>query len=191
VSTKFTRLENTAYLVGDGVNKPRGLLTYTTAATADSARAWSTFQHTLTGVNGAFGATTAAGDNLVDLMFSLKSDYRLQAQWMMSRLTLAAVRKLKDGDGNYLWQPNFAERTAGTLLGHGIVEAEDMPAIATGALSIAFGDYREAYTIVDREGIRVLRDPFTAKPYTHFYTTKRTGGAAINFDAVKFLKFSA
>jgi HK97 family phage major capsid protein len=192
VADKFARAENLAFVSGDGVEKPRGLLTYTTAATADATRAWGTFEHINTGHNGSFGTAPNGSDKLIDLVFSTKADFRGNASWMMSRKTVADVRKLKDGDGNYLWQPNFEARQGGLLLGYPIVEAEDMPSVTTtAALAIAFGDFAQAYTIVDRLGIRILRDPFTDKPFIRFYTTKRTGGAAINFEAVKFLRFSA
>lgn len=186
---KFARTENAAFLNGDGVGKPRGLLTYPTAVTADATRAWGTFQHVLTGTDAGFGATTNGTDKLIDLVYSVKAQYRQNANFMMSRATVAGVRKLKDGQGNYAWQPSVTALSGGLLLGFNIVEGEDMPAIAADSLSIAFGDFREAYQIVDRVGIRVLRDALTNKPYVGFYTTKRVGGDAIHFEAVKFLKF--
>lgn len=186
---KFARVENAAFLTGDGTGKPRGLLTYTTAATADATRAWGSFQHVNTGTSSGFGTAPNGSDKLIDLVFTLKAAYRNNAAWMMNRGTLAEVRKLKDGDGNYLWQPDFSQRQGGLLLGYNIAEAEDMPAVAANSLSIAFGDFRETYTIVDRVGIRVLRDPFTSKGFVKFYTTKRVGGGAISFEACKFLRF--
>jgi len=186
---KFIRTENAAFLTGDGALKPRGLLTYPTAATADATRAWGTFQHVLTGTDGTFGSTTNGTDKLIDLVYSVKAGYRANANFMMSRATIGAVRKIKDGQGNYAWQPSLSALSGGTILGFNVVEAEDMPAMAADSLSVAFGDFREAYQIVDRVGIRVLRDPLTNKPYVGFYTTKRVGGDAIHFEAVKFLKF--
>ena len=191
VADKFTRTENAAFVVGDGQLKPRGLFTYDTAATADASRAWGTFEHVNTGTSGGFGSAPAGTDKLIDVSFKLKAAYRNNASWMLSRATLADVRKLKDGDGNYIWQPDFQQRQGGTLLGYSVVEAEDVPPIGTNALAIAFGDFREAYTIVDRIGIRVLRDPYTDKGFVRFYTTKRTGGGALNFEAVKFLRFGS
>lgn len=108
---------------------------------------------------------------------------------MMNRKTLAEVRKLKDGDNNYLWQPNFEAKQGGLLLGYSVTEAEDMPDIEADSFSIAFGDFNAGYQIVDRMGVRILRDAFTAKPYVKFYTTKRVGGDVINFEAIKLLKF--
>lgn len=192
VADKFARAENLAFVNGDGIEKPRGLLTYNTAATADASRPWGTFEHINTGANGGWGTAPNGSDKLIDLVFAVKANFRNNAAWMMSRATVAGVRKLKDGDGTYLWQPNFEARQGGLLLGYPIVEAEDMPATTgTGALAVAFGDFAQAYTIVDRVGIRILRDPFTDKPFIRFYTTKRVGGAAINFEAVKFLRFAS
>jgi len=186
---KFVRTENAAFLTGNGVGKPRGLLDYTTAATADSARAWASFEHIATGTSGGFGSTTNGTDKIIDLVYAVKAAYRQGANFMMSRSTLAGVRKLKDGQGNYAWQPSVGVLSGGSLLGFNIVEAEDMPVIAANSLSIAFGNFAEAYQIVDRVGIRTLRDALTNKPYVGFYSTKRVGGAAIHFEAVKFLKF--
>lgn len=186
---KFARVENAAFLTGDGIGKPKGLLAYPTAATADATRPWGTFQHVLTGTDGGFGAAANGSDKLIDLVYSVKAPYRNGATFLMARSTVAAVRKLKDTQGAYLWQPSLNALSGGTLLGFGITEAEDMPVMAADSLSIGFGDFREAYQIVDRVGIRVLRDALTNKPYVGFYTTKRTGGGAISFEAVKFLKF--
>lgn len=189
VSDKFSRVENAAFLNGDGVLKPRGLLTYPTAVTADATRPWGTFQHVLTGTDGTFGTTTNGTDKLIDLVYSVKAGYRANASFMASRSTIAAIRKIKDGQGNYAWQPSLSALSGGLILGFNTVEGEDMPVMAADSLSLAFGDFREAYQIVDRIGIRVLRDALTNKPYVGFYTTKRVGGDAINFEAVKFLKF--
>ena len=186
---KIARMENTAYVAGDGVGKPRGLLSYPAAATPDASRAWGTFEYIATGTSGGFGSTTNGTDKLIDLVYSLKAAYRQGASFLAARTTIGAVRKLKDGQGNYIWQPSLNAMQGGLLLGFPVTDAEDMPAIAANSLSIAFGDFKETYQIVDRIGIRVLRDPLTNKPYVGFYTTKRTGGAAIGFESAKFLKF--
>jgi HK97 family phage major capsid protein len=191
VADKFARTENAAFVVGDGILKPKGLFTYPTVATADATRAWGSFEHINTGTSAGFGSAANGSDKLIDLSFRVKAHFRNNASWMLSRASLADVRKLKDGDSNYIWQPDFQQRQGGTLLGYPIVEAEDVPAIAANSLSIAFGDFREAYTIVDRIGIRVLRDPYTQKGFVRFYTTKRVGGGALNFEAVKFLRFGS
>lgn len=190
-SDKFTRTENAAFVSGTGVLQPKGLWAYDSVATADATRAWGKFEHVNTGTNGGFGIAPSGSDKLIDLVFKLKASYRSNANWMMSRATLAEVRKLKDGDGNYLWQPDFSQRQGGLVLGYPVAEGEDVPALSTGSKSIAFGDFREAYTIVDRAGIRVLRDPLTQKGFVLFYTTRRVGGGAQNFEAMKFLRFSS
>lgn len=189
-ASKFSRLENSAFAIGDGVNKPRGIFSYPTLATADSTRAWGKMQHIVTGNAGAFAAA-GPGDVLINAIYSLKPEYRAGAAWAMQRLTVAEVRKLKDANAQYLWQPGLAPGQPATLLQYPVIEAEDVPAIAANALAIAFGNFREGYTIVDRIGIRVLRDPFTSKPFVKFYTTKRTGGDVVNTEAIKFVKFSA
>jgi len=193
VGEKFARAENTAFVSGDGVQKPRGILSYTMATTADSSRAWGAMQYIVTGASGAFptlsAGVTSPADPLVTLVFSLKAKYRANATWLMPRSVVAEIRKIKDADSNYVWQPNFEMRQGGMLLGYPIVEAEDMPVIAANSYSIAFGDIRETYTIVDRAGVRVLRDPYTSKGNVLFYSTKRVGGGVLNFEATKFLKF--
>lgn len=188
IAERLSRMENESFVNGNGVRKPRGFLTY--AAGAPSASAFSVIEQVPTGKSADF-ADTDPGDALISLVYALKSAYREKAVFMMKRGTLAEVRKLKDGDGNYLWQPDFQLRQGGTLLGFDVVEAEDMPAIAAGSLSIAFGDFSAGYQIVDRQGLRILRDSFTAKPYVKFYATKRVGGDVVNFEAIKLLKFAA
>lgn len=191
IADKLARVENTAFVSGTGVTQPIGFLsTPTPVTTADSSRAWGTLQYFPSGASGAFDSSLP-GDYLIDLVFGLKAGYRSNAVFLMARSTLAGVRKLKDGDGNYLWQPDFGSRQGGALLGYPIVEAEDMPVIGSNSFSIAFGDFRAGYQIVDRSGIRVLRDPFTAKPYVVFYATKRVGGGLVNSEAIKLFKFAA
>lgn len=187
IAERLARMENTAFVNGNGVKKPRGFLTY--AAGTPTASGFSVIEQVKTGASGAFAAEDP-GDALINLVYTLKSAYREKAVFMMKRSTLAEVRKLKDGNDNYLWQPDFQMKQGGTLLGFNVVEAEDMPDIAADSLSIAFGDFNAGYQIVDRQGIRILRDSFTAKPYVKFYTTKRTGGDVVNFEAIKLLKFA-
>jgi HK97 family phage major capsid protein len=188
IAERLSRMENDAFVNGNGVRKPRGFLTY--AAGTPSASTFNVIEQVLSGGAGAF-ASSHPGDALISLVYALKSAYRENACFMMKRATLAEVRKLKDGDNNYLWQPDFQMKQGGTLLGFDVVEAEDMPAITANSLSIAFGDFNKGYQIVDRQGIRILRDSFTAKPYVKFYTTKRTGGDVVNFEAIKLMKFAA
>lgn len=188
IAERMARMENEAFVAGNGVKKPRGFLTY--AAGTPSAGAFNVIEQIASGANGAFDDEDP-GDRLISLVFALKAAYRENAVFVMKRSTLAEVRKLKDGDGNYLWQPDFQLKQGGTLLGFDVVEAEDMPDMATNSLSIAFGDFKAGYQIVDRQGIRILRDSFTAKPYVKFYTTKRVGGDVVNFEAIKLMKFAS
>lgn len=189
VSSKLTRTENAAFTNGTGQKQPRGFLTY--GAGTPTATAWNVIQQVKTGKAGAF-ADTDPGDALIDVLMALKVGYLANARWMMRRLTFAEVRKLKDGQGNYLFAVSFNESGLGlNLLGYPITLGEDMPAIGAGALAIAVADWGEAYTIVDRMGIRILRDPFTTKGKVKFYTTKRVGGDVTNFEAIKLLDFSA
>ena len=188
VQTAFAEQEGAAFVAGDGVKKPRGFLDY--ERVADSAWEWGKLGFVATGNEGAFPPSNP-GDKLIDLIYAVKSGYRANARFVMNRSTQAAIRKFKDTDGNYLWQPGLAAGQPPTLLNFPVTEAEDMPSIAADAPAIAFGDFRRGYLIVDRLGIRVLRDPYSAKPYVLFYTTKRVGGGVQNFEAIKFLQFSA
>ncbi len=187
VREAFAEQEGTAFVNGDGVNKPRGFLNYRTADQASWS--WDNIGTISTGVSSAFPADDPA-DVLVDLIYSIKSGYRANAHFVMNRSTQSVIRKMKDADGNYLWQPSLQPGLASTLLGFPVAEAEDMPNIAADSLSVAFGDFRRGYLIVDRIGVRVLRDPYSSKPYVLFYTTKRVGGGVQDFDAIKLLKFS-
>lgn len=187
---KFARVEGAAFLAGDGIGKPRGLTAYPTAATADESRAWGTFEHINTGANGGFHTTKA--DPLQDLIGAFKDQYLQNASFLMRREVRTALRKLKESNTDrYLWEPSLQAGQPDRLMGYATRIDQYMPALATGSLSLAFGDFKEAYTIVDRIGVRTLRDPFTAKPYIRFYSTKRTGGGAVNFEACKFLRFAA
>lgn len=191
VADKFARVEGTAFTTGTGVGQPRGLFSYTTAATADDTRAWGTFEHVKTGTNGGFNTTTKS-DVLFDLIGAFKDQYLQSASFLMRRELRTAIRKLKGATSDlYLWEPGLAVGTPDRLLGYPVRIDQYVPAIATDSLSLALGDFKEAYTIVDRIGVRTLRDPFTAKPYIVFYSTKRSGGGAVNYEAVKFLKLSA
>jgi HK97 family phage major capsid protein len=187
VDASFAAQESAAFVTGDGSSKPKGFLSYTMIA--DASHAWDKIGFILSGADGAFASSNPA-DKLIDLVYALRSQFRPNARFTMNRRTVSAVRKLKDGDGNYLFSPGGAGEAA-TVLGYPVTEIEDMPDIATGAYAVAFGDFRRGYLIVDRQGARVLRDPYSAKPYVLFYTTKRVGGGVQNFDAIKVMKFSA
>lgn len=186
VSEKFARDEANAFVVGNGVNKPRGFLDYSSGTTLPG-----TIERINTGVNGDFAAAPAGGDALINALYSLKQQYRANATWFMNRSTMKLARKIKDSDGAYAWAPGITAGQPATLIGYPVASFEDMPDPATDSLSIAVGDMREAYQIVDRVGIRTLRDPYSAKPYVEFYTTKRVGGDVVNFEAIKLIEFTA
>jgi HK97 family phage major capsid protein len=191
VADKIARVENAAFVSGDGQLKPKGLFSYNFAATTDKAgtRPWGTFEFLGTGVSGAFAASNPA-DAIYDLVYRLKAGYRTNARFMMTRATVGAIRKFKDSTGQYLWQPALTAGQPQTILGYEVAEGEDVAEIAANSYSIAFGDFAETYQIVDRVGISVLRDPFTLKGWVKFYTRRRTGGGAVNFESMKFLKFA-
>lgn len=183
VQAEFAAQESAAFIAGDGINRPKGILAYTTAP--DATRAFDEL-----GTIASAGATVT-GDDLIDLVYTLDQSYRNNGRFIMSRQTASAIRKLKDTDGNYLWAPGIAAGQPATLMGYPVTESEDMPAIGLGATPIGFGDFTRGYLVVDRAGINVLRDPFSAKPYVLFYTTKRVGGGVQDFAAIKFLQMSA
>ncbi len=187
VRLAFAAQEGTAFVTGDGVNKPKGFLAYPTVANASWT--WGNVGFVATGAAGAFPASNGS-DKLIDLIYAVKSGYRANAHFVMNRTTQSVIRKMKDGQGNYLWQPSAAPGQPPMLMGFPVAESEDMPDIAANSLAIAFGDFQQGYLIVDRVGIRVLRDPYSAKPYVLFYTTKRVGGGIQDFNAIKALKFA-
>lgn len=189
VADKFARVEGTAFCTGTGVGQPRGLFSYTTAATGDDTRAWGQFEHVVSGASADF--TTTKADPLQDLIGAFKPQYLQNASWLMRREVRTKIRKMKEATSDrYLWEPSLQAGQPDRLLGYEVNVDQYLPALASGSLSLALGDFKQGYQIVDRIGIRTLRDPFTAKPYVVFYTTKRTGGGALNYEAVKFLKFS-
>lgn len=190
VATEFARAEGAAFVSGDGTKKPKGFLAYTTAATADSARAFGTLEHVATGVAGDWAASNPQ-DVLLTLVYKLKAGFRSNARFVMNKGILADVRKWKDTAGNYIWRPGLEAGQPDTLHGYGITEAEDMPAKAANALPVAFGDFGRGYLIVDRIGTSILRDPYTAKPYVGFYTRKRLGGCVVDSEAIKVIKIAA
>lgn len=188
LAQEFGAQEGAAFVNGDGVNKPTGFLQAPTATTDDASRAFGTLQYQATGVDADFPAADPS-DILVDLIYDLRPVYRAGAVFVMNTNLIAEIRKFKDLDGNYLWRPGLADGVPATLLGYAVVEAEDMPDKASNSLSIAFGNFQRGYTITDRTGTRILRDPYSNKPFVHFYATKRTGGGVVNSEAIKLLKF--
>ena len=189
IATEFAKAEGTAFVSGNGANRPKGFLTYTTTNEADSIRAFGTLQYVAAGAAGGFAATNPQ-DKLVDLVQSLKAGYRQGAVFVMNSSTLARIRKFKTSDGAFLWQPSLSAEQSATLLGYPVIEAEDMPDVAADSLSIAFGNFRVGYVIAERNETSILRDPFTNKPFVNFYAVKRIGGAVANSDAIKLMKFA-
>ena len=187
VQSEFAIQESAAFVSGSGTNQPKGFLSYTIVE--ESVRAADELGYVATGVDGAFPASNPS-DVLLDLIYTPKQAYRANGRFVLNRSVLGQLRKFKDTDGNYLWQPSTQAGEPARLLGYPVTEAEDMPDIAANSHSIAFGDFRRGYLIVDRVGVRVLRDPYSSKPFVLFYTTKRVGGGVQDFDAIKFLKFS-
>jgi len=188
----FGQAEASAFISGDGVGKPRGILSRTFATTTDASRAWGTVQKVASGASGAFVATPNAADCLISLMTALHPKYWAGAIFAMNRYTLGEVMKLKDDTGAYIWQPNFQLGAAGTILGQKVDASFDhLPSLGAASKSIVFGDFSNTYQIVDKKGITILRDPLTNKPYVGFYTTRRVGGDVINSEAYKVLSFEA
>ncbi len=189
VGDKFARFENSEFVVG--ATKIRGFTSYDTAADSGSGVTWGTLGHVATAQNGDFPASNPA-DKIFDLIGCLKQAYLPNARFVTRRSVITKMRKFKDGTtGTYLWQPSFQLGEPERMAGYPITRAEDMPALNTGSLSLAFGDFAQGYQIVDRQGIRVLRDNLTSKPFVKFYTTKRTGGGVLNFEAIKLMKFGS
>jgi HK97 family phage major capsid protein len=187
IADKFAIEEGVAFIGGNGTNKPKGITQYTTAATADSSRAYGIIEHILSGTSG----TIATVEPLMDLLARTKEQHKINGTFLMNALTEAVFRKFKDANDNYIWQQSLQAGKPNTLLGYPVVVEANMPDLAANSLSIAFGDFKNAYTIVDRVGIRTLRDPLTNKPYVHFYSTKRVGGGVKDSEAIKFIKTTA
>jgi HK97 family phage major capsid protein len=187
VEAAFAEQEGAAFVNGDGVNKPKGFLASDTIE--DEIWEWGRLGTIQAG--GADFPASNPSDVLVELIYALKAGYRQNASFVMNRKTQSAIRKFKDDNGQYLWAPPASIGQSATLMGFPVVEAEDMPDIAAGSCAIAFGDFKRGYLVVDRAGMRVLRDPYSAKPYVLFYTTKRVGGGVQDYAAIKLLKFAA
>ncbi|SFB83629.1 phage major capsid protein [Tropicimonas isoalkanivorans] len=184
IADKFARAEAAAFINGDGVDKPTGFLTHPTVD--NDVWAWGNIGYVPSGADGDF----SGADALIDLVYALGAQYRAGASFVMNSKTAGAVRKLKDADGRFLWSDGLSAGEPARLLGYPVLIAEDMPDIASGAAAIAFGDFSAGYTVAERPDLRVLRDPFSAKPHVLFYATKRVGGDVSDFAAIKVLKFS-
>lgn len=191
IAQSFAQKEGNAFISGDGVGKPRGILSYDTTDDDDDTRAWGTLQTIPTGKADGFLAPTTSvspADALVDVTYSIKPEYRAGATWLLNRKTASVVRKFKNPDGQFIWVDSIAAGEPARLLGFPVQLDEEMPDVAAGETPIAFGDFASGYVIVDRTGLRLLRDPFTDKPNVRFYTTKRVGGAVFNSEAIKLLR---
>jgi len=187
IADKFARSEAAAFVNGDGIDKPTGFLTH--PVVAESSWSWNNIGYIATGVDGDFSGVNPA-DAIVDLVYALGAEYRANATFAMNSKTAGAVRKMKDADGRFLWSDGLAAGEPARLMGYAVLIAEDMPDIGSGTTAIAFGDFNAGYTIAERPDLRVLRDPFSAKPHVLFYATKRVGGDVSDFAAIKVLKFA-
>ena len=183
IADKFSRAEAAAFLNGDGLDKPRGILSH--SKVDNDVWAWGSIGYVPSGSDGDVGS----GDAIIDLVYALNAQYRANATFVMNSKTAGLVRKLKDADGRFLWSDGLAAGEPARLMGYPVLVAEDMPDAATDSYSIAFGDFEAGYTIAERPDLRVLRDPFSAKPHVLFYATKRVGGDVSDFAAIKLLKF--
>ncbi|MDD9742341.1 MULTISPECIES: phage major capsid protein [Marinovum] len=184
IAEKFARAEAAAFVSGDGIDKPTGFLTH--PVVDNDIWAWGNIGYVPTGLDSALGN----GDAIIDLVYALGAEYRANGTFVMNSKTAGEVRKLKDGDGRFLWSDGLAAGEPARLLGYPVLIAEDMPDIASGSDSIAFGDFAAGYTVAERPDLRVLRDPFSAKPNVLFYATKRVGGDVSDFAAIKVLRFA-
>jgi HK97 family phage major capsid protein len=186
----FATYEDAAFVSGNGVSRPKGFFGYAFATSADSARTFGEIQYVPTGVDGAFGTVAANSSNILfDVQAAIKDVYRQNATWVMPRAVLNDIRKFRDTTNQYLWQPSLIANQPSMLLGNPVVVDENMPAKASNSYSIAFADFKKAYTVVDRIGTTMLRDPYTAKPYVVFYARKRVGGFLVDSNAIKAVKF--
>ena len=182
IADKFARAEAAAFLTGDGIDKPRGLLAHPTGH--NEVWTWGEIGYVPSGQDGALSP-----DSIVELIYALGAQYRANATFVMNSKTAGVVRKLKDGDGRFMWTDGLAAAEPARLMGYPVLIAEDMPDVATDSMAVAFGDFAAGYTVAERPDLRILRDPFSAKPHVLFYATKRVGGDVSDFAAIKLLKF--
>lgn len=187
IATRFTRAEAAAFVNGDGIDKPKGFLL--PAKVANATWTWGNIGYVATGAAGDFPASNAA-DTIVNLVYALPAEYRANATFVMNSKTAGTVRKMKDADGRFMWSDGLQAGEPSRLMGYAVLVLEDMPDIGANAYAIGFGDFASAYTIAERPDIRILRDPFSAKPNVLFYANKRVGGDVTDFAAIKLLKFA-
>lgn len=185
----MTAGEGAAFVSGNGTKKPTGILAGPTpVTTVDSSRAFGTLQYI---ASGQASAMPTSADLFYDIIYSLRARYRRNSNWLTNKLVLAAMRKYKDSQNQYLWQPSLSASQPATFLGYGVAEAEDMPAVAANAFPLAFGDFKEGYLIADRVGMRMTRDEITSPGFVKYYIRKRVGGKLRNTQAIKLLKIAA
>jgi HK97 family phage major capsid protein len=188
IATEFAKAEGSAFVNGNGTNRPKGFLTATVSSANDASRTFGQLQYVPSGAAGDFAANPQ--DKLIDLVQTLRSPYRQGAVWVMNAATLARIRKFKTSDGAFLWTPGLVTGQPATLLGYPVIESEDMPDIAANALALAFGNFKAGYLIAERTETAILRDPYSNKPFVYFYATRRVGGAVVNSEAIKLMKFN-
>jgi len=189
IATEFAKAEGSAFVGGNGTNRPKGFLSATMSAAGDASRAFGSLQYVPSGAAGDFAANPQ--DKLIDLVQTLRAPYRQGAVWVMNAATLARIRKFKTSDGAFLWAPGMVAGQPATLLGYPVIESEDMPDIAANSLALAFGNFKAGYLIAERSETAILRDPYSNKPFVNFYAVKRVGGCVSNSEAIKILKFAA
>lgn len=187
IATRFLRAESAAFVSGDGVDKPKGFLL--PPKVPNATWTWGNLGYVPTGAAADFAATNAA-DCIINLVYALGAEYRANATFVMNSKTAGAVRKMKDADGRFLWSDGLAQGEPARLMGYPVLICEDMPDIAANAFAMAFGDFRSGYTIAERPDMRVLRDPFSAKPHVLFYASKRVGGDVSDYAAIKLLRIA-
>jgi len=183
IADRFSRAEAASFINGDGVDKPKGFLAH--SAVHNTAWTWGSLGYVATGYDANMSA-----EAIIELVYALGASYRANASFVMNSKTAGLVRKLKDNDGRFLWSDGLAAGQPAVLMGYPVLIAEDMPDVTTGATAIAFGDFAAGYTVAERPDLRILRDPFSAKPHVLFYATKRVGGDVSDFAAIKLLKFA-
>ena len=191
VADKFARTEGVAFNSGNGIAKPRGFMTYDVDTAVDITRDWTKLQYVVSGSASAIADVDGGANGIKDLYWALRAQHRANATWVMASATANALDKLKDNNKDYIWRPGMTAGAPPSRLGRPVQFDENMPAISSNTFPVAFGDWKAGYIIVDKPGIKWLRDPFTSKPNVLFYAYMRVGGGVANFDAIKLLKISS
>lgn len=187
---KFGRSEGAAFVSGNGVKRPRGFMSWDVDTGVDGTRPWTKLQYVVSGSAGAASDTDGGANGIKDLYWALRAAHRSNGTWLMASSTANAIDKLKDANKDYIWRDGMTSGAPPSLLGRPVEFDENMPAIGANTFPIAFGDFKAGYIVVDKLGIRYLRDPFSDKPNVQFYAYRRVGGDVANSDAIKLLKIS-